>query len=99
MIEDVISEDKGVNKSESRYNLQSQIQHIKAEENIEETTEESEEELAELQLPGNSETNIDLKNLQRANVLETVEGKNKPENIVGWLNDTGKTMTNRGPIG
>src|SRR3990170_574373 len=91
MIEDVISEDKGVNESESRYNLRSQTQHIEAEENIEETTEESEEELAELQLPGNSEeTDIDLKDLQGASLddaLETVEGKNKPENIAGWPND------------
>ena len=91
MIEDVISEDKDVNESESKYNLRSQTQHIEAEENIKETTEESEEELAELQLPGNpEETDIDLEDLQGASLddtLETVEGKNKPKNIAEWPND------------
>jgi len=90
VIEDVMPEDINESEPEPRYNLRSQTRYMETEENIEENTEESEEELAELQLPGNEETDIDLEDLQGASLddaLETIAGKNKPENIAGWLND------------
>ena len=90
VIEDVMPEDINESEPEPRYNLRSQTRYMETEENIEENTEESEEELAELQLPGNEETDIDLEDLQGASLddaLETIAGKNKPENIAGWPND------------
>ena len=101
MMEDVIVGEGGDNTmadvvSEPRYNLRNQNRILKLEENIEENVEDSDQESiketeTELRSPINLENDIfDLENLQGATLddaLETIEGKNKSENIADWPNN------------
>ena len=76
-------------ENELYYNLQKRIWSLKnIKERVKEIFEESE---IELQLPVNfKDTDIDPKDLQGASLddaLDTIEGKNIPENIAKWPNE------------
>jgi hypothetical protein len=84
---DVASE---IDEIEPRYNLRSRIHNIESE-IIEENVEDMNEELETVQSPVNfKDIEIDLEDLQGTTLndaLDTVEGKNRLDQIVKWPND------------
>lgn len=88
IIEAVEDENENLNEIEPRYNLRSRIQDIEVEK-MEESSEESETD-SQLSIIL-EDTDIDTEDLQGASLddaLDTTEGKNRPERIAQWPNDT-----------
>lgn len=77
-----------------RYNLRSQVHSKESEENDEESSKEDEQEQFSFDLESIEFDLDDLLGATLDDALDTIEGKNKPENIAEWPNDAYRDFMN-----